>query len=87
MYPLTVLQVTVGVKTGKGGELDTPRATDVRGYVFFCRTSVITCVYIIGESPKVLVSRWIFSTPRIKGVPGVNKYLSFKTPSIGIPVA
>ena len=36
MQPLTVLQVTVGITTGKGEELDTPRATGVRSCGFFC---------------------------------------------------
>ena len=34
MYPLTVLRVTVGIKTGKVEEFDTSRATGVRGKVF-----------------------------------------------------
>ena len=32
---MTVLRVTVVITTGKGEELDTPRATGVRGQGFF----------------------------------------------------
>ena len=42
MYTLTVLLVTVGITTGKGGYFDTPKATGVRGQGFFGDTMVIT---------------------------------------------